>query len=477
MARQRHGSNRAGAASISLTCRPRLARDRSRGSRAHQTPPRRAAADCSRGVRTRGRGAGERAPARRIGHVRTPTGAPRGIDRGAVSRAAALHCDPLACSARRRGQRGPWWLGSSKETVPVAPPLLRVVPQSTVRLTRRLTFVLPMLGAFTLVAVSLAAGAPPPAPPPAPGDSYSPFGVGKTAYDLVLDKLQERHEAIVALGNSSAGWRQRQQEVRASLRQLFAPLPPPNRTRTPGFVDGGNSTGDGFVLRKLLIETRPGYYASAGLFLPEPPLDRSIPAVLFPSGHSDLAWREPAAQIVAINLVKRGIAVLGYDPIGQGERRMFPDLDGPGGSVLNGTESFGCSMEHEYVQRVSTLNGVNAASSWVWDMTVLVDFLETTPGIDPHRLGVAGCSGGGVQAAYLGALDDRLVAASIACYTSTLTVDYAPSAGLPFIGGGGPAEGEQQWGPVVGVGTKLDKPDLLTIRAPRPTQVGQPLTG
>jgi hypothetical protein len=334
-----------------------------------------------------------------------------------------------------------------------------------------------MLGAFTLVAVSLAAGAPPPAPPPAPGDSYSPFGVGKTAYDLVLDKLQERHEAIVALGNSSAGWRQRQQEVRASLRQLFAPLPPPNRTRTPGFVDGGNSTGDGFVLRKLLIETRPGYYASAGLFLPEPPLDRSIPAVLFPSGHSDLAWREPAAQIVAINLVKRGIAVLGYDPIGQGERRMFPDLDGPGGSVLNGTESFGCSMEHEYVQRVSTLNGVNAASSWVWDMTVLVDFLETTPGIDPHRLGVAGCSGGGVQAAYLGALDDRLVAASIACYTSTLTVDYAPSAGLPFIGGGGPAEGEQQWGPVVGVGTKLDKPDLLTIRAPRPTQVGQPLTG
>eukprot|EP01044_Picomonas_judraskeda_P033171 COSAG03_NODE_13161_length_514_cov_1.110843_1_plen_159_part_01 len=123
----------------------------------------------------------------------------------------------------------------------------------TVRLTRRrLTFILPMLGAFTLVAVSLAAGAPPPAPPPAPGDSYSPFGVGKTAYDLVLDKLQERHEAIVALGNSSAGWRQRQQEVRASLRQLFAPLPPPNRTRTPGFVDGGNSTGDGFVLRKLL---------------------------------------------------------------------------------------------------------------------------------------------------------------------------------------------------------------------------------
>ena len=116
---------------------------------------------------------------------------------------------------------------------------------------------------------------------------------------------------------------------------------------------------------------------------------------------------------------------------------MLPDLDGSGGSLLNGTESFGCSMEHEYVQRVSTLNGINAASSWVWDMTVLTDFLETHPMIDPKRLAVAGCSGGGVQSAYLGSVDERLVAASIACYTSTLAVDYAPSTGLSFIGGGG----------------------------------------
>ena len=334
--------------------------------------------------------------------------------------------------------------------------------------------------AVTAALPSAAAAGSAAAPPPGVnGDMYSPFGVAKTAYDLVLEKLQERHEAVTALGNATAGWVQRQDEVRASLHELFAPLPPPNRSKTPSFVDGGNTSGDGFIVRKLLVETRPGYYASAGLFLPNEQQQathnkgRPIPAVLFPSGHSDLAWREPAAQLVAINLVKRGIAVLGYDPIGQGERRMLPDLDGSGGSPLNGTDAFSPSMEHEYVQRVSSLNGVNAASAWVWDMMILVDFLESSvPGIDPKRLGVAGCSGGGVQSAYLGAIDERLVAASIACYTSTLTVDYAPSVGLPFIGGGGPAEGEQQWGPFVGAGsTKLDKPDLLTVRAPKPTQV------
>ena len=139
---------------------------------------------------------------------------------------------------------------------------------------------------------------------------------------------------------------------------------------------------------------------------------------------------------------------------------MLPDLDGPGGNVSNGTESFGCSMEHEYVQRQSTLNGVNAASTWVWDMTILLDYLESLPEIDSKRLGVAGCSGGGVQSAYLGSIDERLVAASIACYTSTLAVDYAPSTGLSFIGGGGPAEGEQQWGPWVGAGHSRRPPPL-----------------
>eukprot|EP01047_Picozoa_sp_COSAG01_P053576 COSAG01_NODE_5758_length_4053_cov_12.093576_6_plen_87_part_00 len=58
---------------------------------------------------------------------------------------------------------------------------------------------------------------------------------------------------------------------------------------------------------------------------------------------------------------------------------------------------------------------------------------------------------------------------SVACYMSTLTIDYRPSTSTPIPnGGGGPAEGEQEWGPFVGL---LDKPDLLQVRAPRPTQV------
>ena len=305
-----------------------------------------------------------------------------------------------------------------------------------------------------------------------PGDAYATTALGKTLFDQVLSKLGARHAAVAALGDDKAKWEQRQKHVQESLKRLFAPLPPADRSRTPRSLERGvlRDEAGGFSVTRLLIETRPGYWAPAALWLPKMPgIGKKVPAVLFPSGHSDTSFREAGAQLIEQNLVRRGFAVLGYDPVGQGERRMTIELDGSGGSVAEGLEHFSPSFEHEYLQRQSTLLGVNVASLWAADLTVLVDFLETHRSIDPSRLAVAGCSGGGVQTAYIGALDERLAAVSIACYTSTLTVDYKPSTAPIPNGGGGPAEGEQEWGPWVGAG--LDKPDLLQVRAPRPTQV------
>ena len=74
--------------------------------------------------------------------------------------------------------------------------------------------------------------------------------------------------------------------------------------------------------------------------------------------------------------------MLGLDPIGQGERNQLPDLDGPLGNGTAGTEHYGCSFEHEYVQRQAALLGVNAASAWLWDLIRLVDFVVADPRID-----------------------------------------------------------------------------------------------
>ena len=54
----------------------------------------------------------------------------------------------------------------------------------------------------------------------------------------------------------------------------------------------------------------------------------------------------------------------------------------------------------------------------------LPDVLSSLPYVDEDNLGVTGCSRGGTQASYLGAVDPRIKAASIACYMSTMKVDY-----------------------------------------------------
>ena len=60
------------------------------------------------------------------------------------------------------------------------------------------------------------------------------------------------------------------------------------------------------------------------------------------------------------------------------------------------------------------------------------------PYVDSTNLGVCGCSGGGTQTAYLGSVDPRIKAVSIACYMSTFEVDYSYAYG-------GQYDGEQTW--------------------------------
>lgn len=60
-------------------------------------------------------------------------------------------------------------------------------------------------------------------------------------------------------------------------------------------------------------------------------------------------------------------------------------------------------------------------------------------------------------------MDDRIKAASMACYMSTFSIDREWVKG-------GRSDGEQSWPRGVNLG--LDKPDLLEVRAPKATQVG-----
>lgn len=157
-------------------------------------------------------------------------------------------------------------------------------------------------------------------------------------------------------------------------------------------------------------------------------------------------------QVVQLNLVARGFTVLALDPIGEGERWQYPEV----GDLTSPT------TQHEYLARQLQLNGVSAMAFWLWDEMIALDYLESLNYVDANLLGAVGCSGGGTQTAYVGAMDDRVKAASMACYMSTFAIDRAWAPG-------GKSDGEQSWAHGVFMG--LDKPDLLEVRAPKATQV------
>jgi dienelactone hydrolase len=205
---------------------------------------------------------------------------------------------------------------------------------------------------------------------------------------------------------------------------------------------------DGYRVEKVIFESRPQHHVTANFYVPDgkPP----YPGVLLPCGHSDNGKAYEQYQRVAILLARNGMAVLCFDPVGQGER--YQRLDDHGKPVIRGTS------EHTMAGIGALLIGRQEASYCIWDGLRALDYLAGRSEVDPRRLGCTGNSGGGTLTAYLMALDDRIAVAAPSCYITSLERLFATI---------GPQDAEQNINGQVAAG--IEHADYLTMRAPRPT--------
>jgi dienelactone hydrolase len=242
--------------------------------------------------------------------------------------------------------------------------------------------------------------------------------------------------------------RQRGREVRVNLLRWIGGLPaektPLNIQRT-GVIEHPE-----YRVEKIVFESQPRFFVTANLYTPKSG-PGPFPAVLQPTGHSLTAKARELYQSLSIGLARYGFVVLTYDPLGQGERRIFfdPDL---GDSKVGGT-----TVEHQMVGVQSLLAGESLARYMIWDGIRGLDLLSSLPSVDPARIGVAGCSGGGTLTAYIAAIDDRVRAAAPACYITSWQ-DQLP--------GTGPQDAEQQFPDQLRDG--FDHGDFLIAAAPKP---------
>ncbi|MGC9317629.1 MAG: alpha/beta hydrolase [Armatimonadota bacterium] len=217
------------------------------------------------------------------------------------------------------------------------------------------------------------------------------------------------HACIMALESADQA-RQYVAELRTKLPMMFGELPERAPLR-PHIV--GSLERDDFVIEKVIFHSRPDFPVTANLYLPreaQPP----APAVIVPSGHSHEGkaadYNQAACQILARN----GFVALAYDPIGQGERLQYP-----GGGDEDGQKVRWGTLQHNHIGNQQLLVGEFFGTWRAWDGIRAIDYLLTREEVDPSRIGVTGCSGGGTMSTLLTALDRRITMSAPSCYVTS----------------------------------------------------------
>ena len=267
--------------------------------------------------------------------------------------------------------------------------------------------------------------------------------------DQAIALLEKRNEEVNSLGTPEQ-WKARQEYIRKTLFDITGPFPAktPLNARITRTIEK-----EKFRVEHIIFESLPGFYVTSSLYIPKNLAKKSkAPAIIYCSGHSEDGYRSPVYQYVITNLVLKGFIVFAFDPVGQGERLEYFDPQ-TGKSTAGGP-----TKEHSYPGNQAFIAGSSQARYMIWDGIRAVDYLLSRKEVDPSRIGITGRSGGGTQSSYIAAFDDRIYACAPECYITTFK---------RLLQTMGNQDAEQNFPQFISKG--LDLPDLLTVRAPKPT--------
>ena len=266
-----------------------------------------------------------------------------------------------------------------------------------------------------------------------------------------LRLLDERRSQALAALQSEDDFARLRSRVRARLAEMWGAFPErtPLNPRQTGLIERG-----GYVVEKIVFESRPRFYVTANLYRPKTSPGK-LPAIIFPCGHAAGGKAGETHQRFAGLMARQGFAVLTWDPLGQGERLQLWDAQKQASAAGPGT------AEHRALGNPCYLLGMNLMQYRVWDAARALDYLESRPEVDAERIGIAGQSGGGMTALQFACFDDRLKAAFASCAVAA----FRHKTEALLI-----ADPEQILYGTLRYG--IDHPELLAAFAPKPLLIG-----
>jgi dienelactone hydrolase len=225
----------------------------------------------------------------------------------------------------------------------------------------------------------------------------------------------------------------RRHELLRSLGLAPAPARTALNARRTGVIQR-----NGYRIEKIVFESRPRFYVTAHVYVPDHPAETRMPAIVNVNGH----WAHKKGED-RLQLRSAFQALHGY---------LAMTVDSPGHS-FEGDSLIERRAEGDHNDFKLVQGGSNATGYYVWDTVRAMDYLETRPDVDMARVGLTGASGGGLATLYAFAADDRFKAAVPVVYMSSM--ELAPDNGCLC-------------NHVPGTSLVGDRSDVIAIQAPKP---------
>jgi dienelactone hydrolase len=167
----------------------------------------------------------------------------------------------------------------------------------------------------------------------------------------------------------------------------LAPLPEKTPLHTRVF---DRIEHEDYTIEKVALETMPGFYLGGNLYRPAHAGGKR-PAVLMAHGHWTYGRLENSegfsGPALGISLARQGYVAFAYDMVGYNDTLQ---------------------TEHRFETPIYQLWSFGPLALQLWNSIRALDFVESLPGVDTHKIGVTGASGGATQAFLLAAVDDRI---------------------------------------------------------------------
>ncbi|MBZ9614449.1 alpha/beta hydrolase family protein [Clostridium estertheticum] len=175
---------------------------------------------------------------------------------------------------------------------------------------------------------------------------------------------------------------------------------------------------------KAIIQTEPGVWMPLYILIPDGiKLNEKRDCVIAPHGHGGGGKDSIVGKIdtpdikesidkynydYGLKFVRQGYVVFCSDARGAGERRE----DKHQGTDIKAIMSTSCND----INNVAISIGQTLVGMMTWDLMRLIDYIETLSYCDSSKIACCGFSGGGLQALWLSAIDERITCSVVSGY-------------------------------------------------------------